>query len=587
MRILTRIFAVIGFSVVLSLTLGVIAGVWFSGSQPPLPPKIVLEFDFAQPVAETGSGDPLSEILGGRSVDLRSLIQSLDRARRDERVKGIVASIATTDLSPAQVEDVRAALKRFTDSGRFAYAWAPSFGELGPGNRAYWLASAFPTIRMQPLGLVGLTGAAMSQPFARTALDSLGVIPDVHQRHEYKGAAANMADASLPEPLRQNYQSLLDSMHSNMVRDIATARNLKDVEVRRIIDRAPLLAQTAVDDKLIDAIGYKDDLRKEALETAGTGATFIDLIDYLQRSTTPPPAEKTNPVALIYASGPIVGAKSDRGPMGERAVAAADVLEKAIADAVKVPNIKVIVIRMDSPGGSVTASETVHHAIKRAREAGKYVIISMGATAASGGYWISSAADYIVAQPSTLTGSIGVVAGKLVIGPVSQRLGINWSTLTTGANSGMWAPDQAFSGSGLAQVEASLDEIYNGFTQRVAEGRNLTAEQVDALARGRVWSGAQAKELGLVDQLGSLRDAFSLAAKHMDLPEDAPLRLAIFPKPETPSERVMRLLQQFAAAPGLNPLSWSELAPAVAAMLHAPGTQANGALYYSGPTGIE
>ncbi len=586
MRILTRIFAFIGFMVVLSISLSVAAGVWYANKEPKLPTNVVLEFDFSRNISEVGNADPLSEILGSKAVDLRTVILALDRARRDDRVKGLVANVGDTSLTPAQIEEVRTALKRFTDSGKFAYAYAPSFGELGPGNRTYWLASAFTNIRLQPLGLVGLTGAAMSQPFARTALDTIGVVPDVHQRHEYKGAAANMVDAALPEPLRQNYQTLLDDLHNNMLRDIAASRNIKDTELRALIDKAPLLGQTALEGKLIDAIGYEDEMRKDALTAAGKGAEFYDLISFLQHS--PPRAlADARSIALIYASGPIVGSNNDRGPMGERAVAGAKELQQALADAVKAPGIDVIVVRMDSPGGSVTASETVYHAIKQARAAGKYVIISMGSTAASGGYWISSAADYILAQPSTLTGSIGVVAGKLVIGPISERLGINWSTLTTGANSGMWAPNQAFSGDALVRVEASLDEIYNGFTQRVAEGRKLTAEQVDALARGRVWSGSHAKELGLVDELGGLREAFNAALKHMGVDENAAIRLAVFPKPETPSERVLKLLQQFAATPSLNPLSWSDMGPALAALLHLPGTQANGALYYSGPAGVE
>lgn len=580
MRILTRIFAFIGFMVVLSLALSIASALWMRKEGPKLPAHVVLEFDFGRPIRETGEASPLRELLGDKGADLRTLIRALNLARQDKRVAGLVANLSDADLEPAQIEELRSALKRFTDSGRFAYAWADSFGELGPGNRAYWLASAFTDIRLQPLGLLSLTGAAMTQPFARTVLDRLGIIPDVHQRYEYKGVAETFTAASMPAPLRENYQTLLNDIHGNMVRDIAASRKINEAKLRDIINHAPVLGQAALEDGLIDGLGYQDEMRKKALEQAGSGAAFFDLADYYYAA---PRSETKGTVALVHINGPIVGRADERGPMGERNVASAETLVKAIADASAEAGVSVIVLRINSPGGSVSASESIHHAIKQAQASGKYVIASMGDMAASGGYWIASAADYIVAQPSTITGSIGVVAGKLVIGPLSERLGVNWSTLTTGTNSGMWAPNEVFRGDGLARIEASLDEVYKGFTQRVADSRHLTLEQVDKLARGRVWTGTRAKELGLVDELGSMSDAFNVARTHMGLEKDVPVMTSNYPKPETPGKQLIRLLQQFVAAPQLHPLSWSDIAPAAAALLHLPDTQAGGAVYYTGP----
>lgn len=583
MRFVIRFLAFIGFMVVLSLAISLVSALWMNEQAPSLPPRIVLEFDFNRPIRESSNQSALSAILGNQTISLRTLVAALDRARKDDHVAGLVADVSDTGLDLAQIEEVRAALKRFTDAGKFAYAWADSFGELGPGNRSYWLASAFTKISLQPLGLLGLTGASVTQPFGRAALDRLGVVPDVHQRYEYKGMAENLTASSMPAPLRENYQTLLNDIHSNMVRDIAAARNIDEAKLRGLIDHAPLLGKDALEAKLIDAISYQDEMRKKALEAAGKDAAYFDLIGYLG-AASPLPAENPTHVALIYMTGPIVNRSDERGPMGERQTTSAEEMVQAIADVSKDPEINTLVIRVDSPGGSVSASESIWHALKQAHENGKYIIVSMGSTAASGGYWIATAADYILAQPSTLTGSIGVVGGKLVIGPLSDKLGISWATLNTGANSGMWAPNTVFSGDALTRIEASLDEIYAGFTQRVADSRHLTLEQVDRLARGRVWTGIHAKELGLVDELGGLREAMMAVRRHQKLPEDAPLMVYVFPQPETPREQLVRILQQFIAAPQLHPLSWGDLAPAAAALLHLPGIQASGALYYAGPT---
>lgn len=582
MRILTRIFAFIGFMVVLSLTISLVAALFMGEKQPGLPERVVLNFDFGRDVSDTPNDTPLALLMGNNGVQLRMLVLALDRASKDPKVAGLVANLSDVSLNLAQIEEVRAALGRFTAAGKFAYAYASSFGELGPGNRAYWLATAFTNIRLQPMGLVGLTGATISQPFFRTALDRIGIVPDVHQRYEYKGAAGNLTEANLPAPLRENYQTLLNDIHGNMVRDIAASRKIDEAELRRLIDRAPIMGEAALAAKLIDSISYQDEMNRDALAAAGSLAGFYDLADYL-RALPAAPVKSREVTALVYINGPIVNRTTDRGPLGEQSVAGADEIAQALTDAANAPGVSSIVIRINSPGGSVSASETIWHAIKQIRAAGKYVVVSMGDTAASGGYWIASAADYIVANPSTLTGSIGVVAGKLVIGPVSQKFGINWSTLTTGANSGMWAPNVPFSGNGLRQVETSLDEIYTGFTQRVEEGRNLTPEQVDKLARGRVWTGAHAKELGLVDELGGLREAFNQVRRHAGMKEDAPMRLAVFPKPDSPGESVIKLLRQLVEAPRLAPLSWEQMSPLLAAALHLPGTQPGGTVYYAGP----
>lgn len=547
-----KAFAIIGFMVVMSLVTGFLVGLWLADRPVKLPNEMVLTFDFGRPIRENAESDSLAHALGDDSVRLQILLRAIDRASRDERVKGLIANVSDVSLEPAQIEEVRTALKVFNESGKFSIAYGDSLGEMGPANRQYWLASAFKQIWMQPLGTVGLTGPAASMPFARRALDRLGIIPDMHQRQEYKGAADTFTQATIPAPLRENYQKLLNGMRDELVADIAASRSLSEREVKRLMDRAPLLANEALDGKLIDHIGYYDEMREEVSKLAAD-AEDVDLIDFLPGAVNPE-RPFSGKVALIYVTGPIVRLDYESGPFGENETTSAETLVAAIDEAAADPSYDAIILRIDSPGGSVTASESIHRALDRARTGGKYIVASMGGTAASGGYWIATAANTIVADANTITGSIGVVGGKFAIGPISERLGVNWVEIGTSANSTMWSGARPFSGAGLARIDASLDEIYKAFLERVRVGRKLPANKLDALARGRVWLGRDAQKNGLVDRIGGLKTAFDVVREHLKADPDSLLSSTILPEPVPASERLMQALRYYVVGPNLAPM---------------------------------
>jgi protease IV len=590
MRIITKIFAFIGAMVVGSFTFGLLIGWLWTPSSPEVPARTVLMLDFSAPIVETHNPSLLDLATDDPAISLRALTAALDRARRDDRVKGLWADLSDVNLNAAQVEEVRAALQRFKASGKFAFAYADSFGELGPGNRAYWLASAFDKIWLQPLGNLGLTGAALEVPFVRGGLDKLGLRPDVRQRYEYKGAAESFTEKSMSTPMRENYTRLLSDMHSTLLSDIGSARKLERATLDRLVDSSPLLAKEALEAKLIDVLGYADEAKAAANAAARADdeklkmedVSELEATEYLAMAGSLPGETKAD-VALIYADGPIVSRSAGGGPMAQGGEAIAAELVPAIQDATKNKTIKAIVLRIDSPGGSVTASESIHRALLQAKAAGKFIVVSMGGTAASGGYWIATAADKIIAQPSTLTGSIGVVGGKLVIGSLSEKLGVKWDGIKTGANSDMFSPAAPFSPAASARIDASMDEIYAAFTQRVADSRKLDAGQIDKLARGRVWTGVSAKELGLVDELGGLREAFNAVRTHLGLSEDDLLMVYPLPAPESTTDVIWRIAQQLIALPTLAPLSLTSLKAELQAALGLPALSTTGSVVYMGP----
>ncbi len=475
-------------------------------------------------------------------------------------------------------------LLRFRAAGKFAYAYADSFGELGPGNRAYWLASAFDKIWLQPLGTVGLTGSAMSLPFAKDLLDKVGIKADMRQRHEYKGAAEMFTQTTLPAPLRENYTRLLNDLHTTMLADIGTARGIEQKTLRQLVDQAPLLDREALDARLIDALGYADEARSAASRAAREGqedsewteAPEMNVFSYLFAKPQTDPEPKAS-VALIYVEGAITRLAGERGPMGEDQAVSAQELVEAITQAAGDEEIKAILLRINSPGGSVAASESIHRALELAKANGKYVVVSMGEIAASGGYWIATAADTVFASPSTITGSIGVVGGKIVFGELARKLGITMAELGTGANSDMFSPVKPFSPAASARINASLDSIYAAFAARVATARNLSPAQIDKVARGRVWTGASAKEAGLVDELGGLREAFTAIKTHLGYTADDRLSVRMLPESESPFKRVLIILQHLLSSAA--PFSLSQLN----SWLQLPALNSMGALVYTGP----
>ncbi len=527
LRFIVRLFAVIGFLVVAGI---VTAVVLVTRHEPALPDAIVLDLDLKGPLAEAGTAR-LGGLLGHETT-LREVLDTLERGRRDPRVKGMLARFGGDGIGFAQAQELRAAVERFRASGRFAIAFAEAYGDSGSGNKSYLLASAFDEVWLQPLGLLSLTGLSAQVPFVRDALDMLGIQPQLMQREEYKSLADTFTKTGFTPANREMTEALLGDLTSQVVDGVAKSRRLAPDAVRAAMERAPLLDQEAVEAKLVDRLGYADEAKAEALRRAGApaGADTVEPREYLDIAGAAYDSGPT--IALIHATGTITSGKSDKPGVGE-VTAGAETIVQAIEDAVDDPDVKAILFRIDSGGGGVTASETIRHALTKARQSGKPVIASMGDTAASGGYWIALAAERIVASPGTITGSIGVVAGKMSLNGLSDRLGVHWGIVDTARNAGMWSPLRPFSPSEEERLAALIDASYATFLSRVAEARHLTPEQARAAAKGRVWTGAQARQLGLVDDLGGVEAALDLAKQAAKLPVDAPVTLTTFPRPKS------------------------------------------------------
>jgi protease-4 len=337
-------------------------------------------------------------------------------------------------------------------------------------------------------------------------------------------------------PHREEVDALLASIAGQIIHGISEGRKLPEAEVREAIDRGPLLADEARQAKLVDRLGYRDEVIGHARSHAGSAAELTSLTTYLDRAGRPHREGAT--IALIYGSGLIQRAASSTNPLTESNVMAANEMTRAFRAAVRDPSVRAILFRIDSPGGSVVASESIWREVVFARERGKPVVVSMGDVAGSGGYYVAAAADKIVAEPATLTGSIGVLAGKLVVSDLFQKLGMSTDSAQIGANAGMFSSTSNFSARAHSRLEAFLDDTYKGFKDHVASGRHMTQEEVEEVAKGRVWSGEDAKARGLVDELGGSAVALRLAKEAAKLAPDAAVKLTVFPREKEPFEIV-------------------------------------------------
>jgi protease IV len=488
---------------------------------------LILEVDLTDGLADRPVTDLLSGIVALRRTRLADVLEGLRRARDDDRVRAIVAKVGGSGIGLARIQEVRDAIADFRTSGKLTVAWAESFGEFTMGNLPYYLATAFDKIYLQPSGSVGLTGIQIEQLFLPDALAKAGIGFQSAKRHEYKSAADNLTERGFTGPAREAAQRLAESVTEQLVQAIAERRGRPLEEVRGLVASGPFLAQDARDKGLVDALGYRDEVYADVRKQAGQDAILLYISRYyrtqaLARAARKLPAREPF-VALIHASGPIKAGRSGRGPLGDGPMGS-DTVSFALRAAAEDDHAKAVLLRVNSPGGSYTASDTIWREVVRLRASGKPVVVSMGDVAASGGYFIAMAADVIVAQPGTLTGSIGVILGKPVFSQLLDRAGVIIDSVGEGTNSRMFAPTHPFSEQEWDRINTWLDAIYRDFTSKVAAGRNMTADRVHELARGRVWTGADAAANGLVDELGGMHKAAAIARARGGLPATAPLR---------------------------------------------------------------
>jgi len=547
-RIVVGFFAIVGASVVVMIALVIALGSRaLAPSTRPVPAIAVLELDLAQPLAESRPSSPFGELFAGERLTLRQIEEGLERAGRDERVKGLAVRLGGGGLSFPTSQELRDAISAFRKRGKFALAFAASYGDTGSGSSSYYLATAAEEIWLQPSGEVGLTGVVAETPFVRGALDKLGVAAHFDKREEYKNAVDQITDTAYSAAFRESMESMLGSLYGQLVKGVADGRGMSIEAVKGIIDRGPFLAKEALEAKLVDRLGYRDEAAEAAKKRAGEGAQLMLLRDYFRSTRSDGGAGRV--IALVAGSGPIISGDSELdGPFGAAAIGA-DTIAKALDEAAKSRDVAAILFRIDSPGGDYVASDTIWRAVSRAKAAGKPVIVSMGDVAASGGYFIAAPATKIVAEPATLTGSIGVFGGKFVVKELFGRLGITVDSVQFGTNAAMWSSDRDFTEAGWRRLEASLDAVYRDFTAKVVQGRGLEADRIPKIAKGRVFTGEEAREAGLVDALGGWPAALALARQAAGVGPEEPVELRSYPRPGRELRRLLdRLLSDDATA---------------------------------------
>ena len=509
-----------------------------------VPNGCILELDLQSLPPETSGFDPMAFIAGGgRPLLLRQAVAAIHRAAEDTRIAGLIARVQLSAAPPGAVQELREAIVAFT-AVKPSLAWAETY----PGTLSYYLASAFREVWMQPSGTVGLIGFATNALFLRDALDKAGLQAQFIARGEYKSAANMFTQDRYTEAHREADSRLIESLHNQVWQGISESRRLDVSALDELADRAPLLRDDALSAALIDRVGFRDEAYRRIGELTDPDADSnpdsddapprLFLSRYAQtrhaqtRGHGPSlPGRKAKPaVAVITVAGPIVGGRGGPGlsPFG-RSSAGGDTIAAALREAGADDDVKAVVLRVDSPGGSVSASETIWREVCRVRAAGKPVVASMGSVAASGGYYVAMAAEVIVANPATITGSIGVITGKLVARELKDRLGVGSESLRTNVNADAWSVNSPFTAEQYDMVETEANLFYDDFVRRVAEARKMSVEDVGIVARGRVWTGADAIERGLVDELGGLRTAVRRAKVLAGLDIDATIHLVDYP----------------------------------------------------------
>ena len=470
-----------------------------------------------------------NRLFGGDRMSLTTLVEQLRKAKVDKRISGVLLDIKLLAAGWGKAEELRDAIADFRTSGKPIYAYI----EVGT-NKEYYIATAAERVYVMPTGDLFINGLAADVMFFRGSLDKLGIYPDVYQIGKYKNAPDEFTRKSMSDAHREVVNSILDDIFNRFVNTIAETRKKTPDEVRALIDNAPLGAKDALSAGLIDGTKYLDEVEDELKKRLGfkedEELRITSASTYKEISPESVGLNKGERIAVIYASGEIGGGKSDEGTFGGQSVGS-DTLVKAINDARKDNSIKAIVLRVDSPGGTMYASDAIWHAVEEAKQK-KPVVVSMGDLGASGGYYISCDANKIIAEPSTYTGSIGVFAGKPVIKGFYDWIGVTNEYVMRGKNAGLFRETEKFSPDERAKLEGMIKSMYyDEFVPRVARGRGRDAEYVDSIGQGRVWTGAQAKEKGLVDEIGGLDKAIEVARQLANIPADKGVRRVILPYP--------------------------------------------------------
>jgi protease-4 len=506
-----------------------------AGSKPSVPRNTVLELDLRQGVSDSPSTNPLS--FGGAGLSVIEIVDGLAQAGDDAAVKVVLLRLPEMGLTPAAADEVRQAVRRLRAKGKVVIAHSQGFMPMGSSVSAYMVGASASELWMQQSASFQMTGMATEEVFFGRAFEKYGVDPQFEQRYEYKNAVNVYTQSDFTAAHREATLAWVGSIYDSAIAAAATDRKMTPAALKAVVEAGPYTAEQARARGLITHLGEVEQAEAEAKRRAGRGAEIVEFGDYVDAKGARE-GTGSDAIAIVYAEGAIMTGTGGGGdPFGGGSSIMSDDTAEAIYDAIEDKAVKAIVLRVSSPGGSPEASEQIAAAVRAAQKAGKPVVVSMGAYAASGGYWISAEADHIVAQPATLTGSIGVFGGKFVLADALGRFGVDVRGLSVGGEfADAYDISQPWTAEQRAKVSGQMDRIYEDFVARVARGRDLPPARVREIAKGRVWTGAQALQLGLVDQLGGLEEAIAKARELAKIPADARIRLKRFPTPLSPWE---------------------------------------------------
>jgi protease IV len=522
-RGLAILFTFVGIALFISIA-GFTAMYLLFGRAPAVPSNATLVLRVGGSLSELAPNDVVDYLRGSKAPTVRSIVENLRKAKVDARIRAVLLK-PTGFESPfwAKVQEIRDAVLDFRKSGKPIYAYL----EYG-GDREYYLATAADRIFLMPSTPLDLTGVATYQLFLRGTLDKIGAIPDLHRIGDYKTAVDTFKQKSYTAAHKEMDQSLNRDLYDQIVRGIADGRKKNDEDVRTLFDEGPFLPEDALRAGLVDDVAYEDQVNEKL--RAGEQRRQLDTDDYGRVSASSLGLNKGPRIAVIYATGMINSGKSGYDPVNG-AIAGSDTLIDYIRRARRDGSVRAIVLRVDSPGGSATASDAIWREliVTKNENSDRPLVVSMSDLAASGGYYIAMPGQVIVAQPSTLTGSIGIFGGKFVTGGVYEKLGAHIESTSLGKHAEINSPARPYNADELKKLQEQLQSFYDQFVEKVAEARHSTPEKIDALAQGRVWTGRQAKQNGLVDELGGLDRAVAIAKQRAKIAADGDVELVIYP----------------------------------------------------------
>jgi protease IV len=489
-------------------------------------------------------GLDLSLSMDAKQLSLHEVIHALHDARNNPKINGFIMRLySSNDFGFADIQDFHEALNGFKAAGKKTAIYADSYGDFNNGIDAYYLASAFDDIWLQPIGTVNINGLRAEIPFFKNALNSIGINPQFVRREEFKNAPETFTSDRISAPYADTVDTILNSYMDDFRDALLTYRtDITTEQLSNLIANAPILDIEAKQAKLIDHIGYFDEFLDYYKKEFGDEAQQLSLSTYFDSFVKNPQSLMKDAPAIAFVN--IDGAIPNYGQQASQGVVDIEATITGLEQAMLNPDIKGIIIRVNSPGGSPTGSETLRRVIEKLvldTKNEKPIFISMGSAAASGGYWISVNADRIFALPATLTGSIGVFGGKFEISGLWEKLAVNWDVLQTNESSGLWSMQQPYSENDLIKINRLMDHIYNAFMQRVHQGRNIPLETVDKIAGGRVWTGKGAIGVKLVDQTGGLLTTLTAMKQQLGIANDTTVQLVQFPKPKSKLEQILEI----------------------------------------------